>query len=212
MGSAIGQERADRLPTMQEPVLEQGEKEAEDVMPLYYGCGKHLAEPGTARTVPDCPVCAEEAYSRAAKCHCGEKDCWDPGDYSWLASQSGWYGELHGTDAAVFFIHGKKIREQRSIKAGDYPVEDLPRLIAQWSTGLPNAYLSWSHDTGGGDCGLWIEGIREPNADDWVRLKEVQEREDKENRRKLEELKRRYESGNPQPPPVDVGGIRRGGI
>lgn len=132
-----------------------------------------------------------------SKCTCGASDCWDEGDYSWLASNSGWHGRLHGTEASVFFVHGKKIREQRRIpQAYGMPVEEFARNLLAWSAGLPEAKVMWMRDTGDGEADLWIEGVREPNADDWQRLREVKEREDANNRRELERLKRMYE-----PPP-----------
>ena len=110
------------------------------------------------------------------KCICGKDDCWEPGDNAWLSSQSGWHGELHGTRASVFFIHGRMIREQRHIPYGSFAVSDLPRLIKQWSSGLPGARLEWMADTGGGDPGLWIEGMRQPEPADWARLEEARAR------------------------------------
>lgn len=125
---------------------------------------------------------------------CGDPNCWDAGDYSWLASNSGWHGELHGCQTSIFFIHGRKIREQRHVPSGDWPLSQLPELLARWSTGLPNPRLAWYADTGDGDVGLWIEGEREPNEADNARLQEYRERQEREDRRVFERLKAKFAS------------------
>lgn len=126
-------------------------------------------------------------------CHCGAPECWDEGDYSWLGSRSGWHGKLHGTDASVFFIHGKKIREQRHIpETHGMPVEEFARKLREWSSGLPEPIVMWTRDSGGGDADLWIEGVREPNDADRHRLEEVKQREDAENRRQYERLRKSF--------------------
>jgi hypothetical protein len=118
-------------------------------------------------------------------CHCGAPDCWDKNDYSWLSSNSGWHGDINGCQSSVFFIHGKKIREQRHIPTGYFPVDEIPALFAKWSQGLPGARLTYSHDTGGGDWGLWIEGERDPNGEDWARLEAARERDKEKARREI---------------------------
>ncbi len=110
-------------------------------------------------------------------CICGAEDCWDRNDYSWLSSRSGWHGDVNGCPSSVFFIHGKKIREQRHIPYGEYPVASFPALLEHWAAGLPNARFFWCEDTGDGDSGLWIEGEREPNAADQDRLEQARTRE-----------------------------------
>jgi hypothetical protein len=122
-------------------------------------------------------------------CSCGDPNCWTAGDYSWLYSQSGWFGVLHGCRTSIFFIHGRHIREQRTIPDGDYSLNDLPRLLEQWSTGLPNARLCWCRDTGDGDASLWIEGERQPEPADLERLEEARQRERTKDERELERLK-----------------------
>ena len=62
-----------------------------------------------------------------------------------------------------------------------------------WANGLPDARLIWTSDTGGGDAGLWIEGVREPTAIDWKRLDEARGRQDAEDRQAFAKLKARYE-------------------
>ena len=109
------------------------------------------------------------------KCFCGE-DCWDANDHSWLSSNSGWHGDINGCQSSVFFIHGKKIREQRQIPYGSFSVAELPGLFSRWSDGLPNARVEFHEDTGGGDMGIWIEGVREPNDEDLGRLEEARAR------------------------------------
>ncbi len=133
-----------------------------------------------------------------AMCKCGEKDCWDEDDYSWLASKSGWHGTLHGCRTSVFFIHGKRIREQRHIPTGYYDVASLPALLAKWSEGLPNARLSWCQDTGDGDASLWIEGVRDPDSDDVRRLEECRERQRRDDTRSWYALVKRYGIDGPQ--------------
>ena len=129
------------------------------------------------------------------KCTCGEADCWDADDYSWLSSNSGWRGTIHGCHTSIFFIHGKKIREQRHIPAGHWDIERATELLREWSRGLPNQILIWSHDTGDGDSDLWIDGIREPTAEDWQRLEECRAWQDQDDRRTYERLRRRFEAG-----------------
>ena len=123
-------------------------------------------------------------------CTCGVADCWEADDYSWL--NAGWHGEINGCEASVFWIHGRKIREQRHIPEGSWPVADMVELVGRWSEGLPGARLQVCSDTGGGDAGFWIEGERDPNAEDTKRLEECRERQDKQDRRDYDRLKEKY--------------------
>ena len=125
-------------------------------------------------------------------CSCGDAACWDKDDYSWLSSNSGWDGDINGCSSSVFFIHGRKIREQRHLPEGNWPVEQMFELVRRWSDGLPGARLVMTNDTGGGDAGFWIEGEREPNADDLSRLEECRERQSKEDRRNYERLQKKF--------------------
>ena len=128
-------------------------------------------------------------------CICGAPGCWDKGDYSWLASNSGWHGEINGCQSSVFFIHGKKIREQRNIPEGFWPVSEMVELVRRWSEGLPNARFVMCFDTGGGDPGFWIDGVREPNAADWARLEECRTRQEGQDYREYERLKEKFSDG-----------------
>ena len=125
-------------------------------------------------------------------CICGRSDCWDKGDYSWLASNSGWYGNINGCPSSVFFIHGKKIREQRHLPFGNWPISEMPALIALWAKGLPNGRLVICEDTGDGEQGFWIEGEREPNDTDNARLQECRERQDKRDQQEYKRLTDKY--------------------
>jgi hypothetical protein len=109
-------------------------------------------------------------------CFCGDLNCWPKNDHSWLSSNSGWHGDINGCQSNVFFIHGRKIREQRHIPYGSFAVADLPALFAKWSEGLPDARLLFMDDIGGGDPGIWIEGVREPTDADNSRLEEARAR------------------------------------
>ena len=126
-------------------------------------------------------------------CWCGAEDCWDKSDSSWLSSNSGWYGDINGCRSSVFFIHSKRIREQRHIPEGNWPVDQMLELVGRWSEGLPGARLVMSHDTGGGESGFWIEGEREPNAADMKRLGECRERQEGRDRDEYERLQHKYE-------------------
>lgn len=126
-------------------------------------------------------------------CHCGAENCWDEGDYSWLSSNSGWGGEINGCDSLVFFIHGRKIREQRHLPEGDWPVSEMAELVKRWSEGLPNGRLVIMEDTGDGEPGFWIEGEREPNTEDWKRLDECRARQDEKDRREYERLQEKFQ-------------------
>ena len=128
---------------------------------------------------------------KGEKCWCGE-DCWDSNDYSWLASNSGWFGDINGCESSVFFIHGKGIREQRRIPYGNYSLTELLALLPKWMDGLPNARLRWLFDTGDGECGLWIEGERKPNQDDVKRLEDVRIRMKEKAKRDLDYILLRY--------------------
>ena len=139
--------------------------------------------------------------TEAKNCSCGEDDCWDADDSSWLSSNSGWHGDINGCPSSVFFIHGKRIREQRHIPVGDWPVADMVELVRRWSEGLPGARLVMSHDTGGGEPGFWIEGVREPNAADMKRLEECRARQEEDDRITYARLKRKYAGEEGAPPP-----------
>ncbi len=130
----------------------------------------------------------------SSKCMCGDSDCWPRDDYSWLSSRSGWSGDINGCPSSVFFIHGRKIREQRHIPEGSWSIAELAERLPMWANGLPDARLFWTSDTGGGDAGLWIEGVREPTAIDWKRLDEARARQDAEDRQTFTKLKARYET------------------
>ena len=125
-------------------------------------------------------------------CHCGEAECWDAGDYSWLSDRSGWHGDINGCDSSVFFIHGKRIREQRHIPEGQWPIAAIGAQFEVWAKGLPGARLVYMGDTGGGDPGWWIEGEREPNDDDLVRLQEARNKAEQEERRQLGRLLEKF--------------------
>lgn len=133
----------------------------------------------------------EEVPSTSGKCPCGALECWDVDDYSWVSSRSGWHGELHGCQTSVFFIHGKKIREQRHTPEGRWGLDEMLQLLIEWSRGLPDPVFIWDRDTGSGDAGFWIEGVREPNDEDIARLQECRDRRDAEDRRTLERIQRR---------------------
>ncbi len=126
------------------------------------------------------------------KCVCGAEDCWDINDYSWLSSRSGWCGDINGCHSSIFFIHGKKIREQRHIPCGSFPISVLHKLLDKWADGLPNAQLVWSEDTGDGESGLWIEGVREPNNDDKERLAELRVLDYQKATEELKSIFKRY--------------------
>ncbi len=130
--------------------------------------------------------------SENENCHCGAGECWDRGDYSWLSSNSGWWGDINGCQSSVFFIHGKKIREQRHLPEGEWPIATIGAQFAAWAEGLPGARLVHHSDTGAGEPGWWIEGEREPTDEDLKRLEEVRERMEKKERRELKHLQERY--------------------
>lgn len=112
-----------------------------------------------------------------AKCRtCGAADCWDESDTAWLSTESGWFGDIDGCPTSIFFIHGKQIREQRHVPEHRGSVQEFIGKIQRWSVGLDNPRFIYTHDTGGGDCGLWIEGTREPRVDDMKRLHEARAR------------------------------------
>jgi hypothetical protein len=127
-------------------------------------------------------------------CHCGAPECWSEDDTAWLASESGWHGDINGCQSSVFFIHGKKIREQRHVPEGSHRIAEMPALLERWSAGLPNASFVWLHDTGGGDAGLWIEGVRDPNEADIARLMQCRKRQLDNDRRELRWLQKRIEA------------------
>ena len=125
-------------------------------------------------------------------CTCGMPDCWPANDFSWLSSNSGWHGNINGCHSSVFFIHGKKIREQRDVPEGTYDINALLNLLVRWSQGLPNPRLVHTHDTGDGDWGLWIEGEREPNDEDWKRLEQARHSARQKAERDLADIRRRF--------------------
>ena len=98
---------------------------------------------------------------------------WAEGDYAWLASESGIYHD----GVSIFFIHGGRIRHQASMPQGSYTREELLAWFDEHAEGLEDPHLNWTHDTGGGDCGLWLEGTRPPNKDDLARLEAARERQ-----------------------------------
>ncbi len=65
------------------------------------------------------------------------------------------------------------------------------RKLSEWSAGLPEPTVVWSHDTGDGDSGLWIEGVREPNAADLKRLEDCRRQQLQNDRRELGYLQER---------------------
>ena len=128
-------------------------------------------------------------------CHCGAPECWPENDYSWLSAA--WRGVINDCEASVFFIHGKMIREQRNLPTGTYNLASLSRLLAFWGAGLPEPHLCYSHDTGAGDWGLWIEGVRKPNDEDWARLEAVRQRDREEATRELARIHSRFPALTP---------------
>lgn len=126
------------------------------------------------------------------KCHCGEPDCWDDGDYTWLDSQSGWRGTVAGCGASVYFVHGKKIAEERHLPEFSGPLDAFIEKLREWSSGLSNPWINWSHDTGGGDAGFWLRDVRDPQEQDWTRLAEVRQRKEAGERIELERLSKKY--------------------
>ncbi len=110
------------------------------------------------------------------KCDCGAGECWNEHDTAWLGSESGWYGDVDGCHTSIFFIHGKKIREQRSIPEQYGSVDEFIAKLRRWSIGLDNAHFIYTHDVGDGSPGTWIEGTREPHAEDTKRLVEARAR------------------------------------
>jgi hypothetical protein len=101
---------------------------------------------------------------------------------------------LHGCHAFVFFIHGRKIREQRQVPQGRWTIAQLHERLEQWSAELPNARLVWTQDTGDGDSGLWIEGEREPNEADWQRLREARAHQRRRDEEELARIQRRLDA------------------
>ena len=128
-------------------------------------------------------------------CICGESDCWGMDDNAWL--DAGWGGVINGCSSSVFFIHGKRIREQRHIPEGNWPITEMLELVNHWAEGLPGSRLVMCADTGAGDPGFWIEGERDPNAEDLKRLEECRARRDRDDRRDYERLQRKFGSDAP---------------
>lgn len=126
-----------------------------------------------------------------ANCFCGDPGCWDQADRSWVSCS--WHGIQHGCESSVFFIHGRKIREQRTIPPGELSVSEFATLLVEWSKGLPNPRVVVCFDSDGdGQKGFWIEGEREPNEEDAARLEQCRAMQEKNDRRELERLKRKY--------------------
>lgn len=124
-------------------------------------------------------------------CLCGDPNCWDGDDHSWLSSRSGWNGNINGTQASIFFIHGRMIREQRHVPYGEWKIADIQSIFDRYSVGMPNPRLVWSQGSEDSDPSLWIEGEREPNADDLKRLQECRDREARDDERELAAIQRR---------------------
>ena len=110
---------------------------------------------------------------------------WDDDDYSWLASQ------LSLLDDG-FFIHGGYIRHQKHIDHGDYSLEEFISKVRQLAVGLARPMVRWMDDTGGGDEGLWVEGIRSPIQQDVEALAKVRRRKDSEDKSALAAIRRRH--------------------
>lgn len=112
---------------------------------------------------------------------------WEPGDYAWLSSASGLY--LDGT--SIFFIHGGRIRHQAHIPYGSYTVDEFAALLRDRAAGLDAPTVQWCEDTGGGNCGLWVEGTRPPNESDLARLHAARERQAREDEHTARSLRQR---------------------
>lgn len=129
-----------------------------------------------------------------ANCLCGEPDCWSDGDTTWLDERSSWRGTSHGCHASIYWVHGKKIAEERHIPAFSLPIADVALRLGEWCAGLQNPVLIWTHDAGGGDASLWIRDVRDPVASDWQRLREARARQLIEDRRHVAFLLKRIEA------------------
>jgi hypothetical protein len=109
---------------------------------------------------------------------------WPEDDFSWLSSRSGLSRkESDGGYTSVFFIHGGRIREQAHIPHGNFAPDKFLELITKRVAGLDKASVNWSSDTGGGDCGFWVEGTRLPTEDDLHRLMSAREQQLKDDAR-----------------------------
>ena len=111
---------------------------------------------------------------------------WDEEDNAWLEAGVG-----DGT-TSIFFIHGGRIRHQAHIPEGHYTVEQFTELVHGYAEGLDNPHIVWLTDTGGGDCGLWVEGTRAPNVADLERLQKARERIARSDRLTLKSLRKKY--------------------
>lgn len=114
---------------------------------------------------------------------------WADQDYSWLSSQT------HLPDDG-FFIHGGYIRHQRHIPYRDYTVDNFLALIKEFAEGLENVQVVVSEDTGSGDHGFWVEGVRPPNQTDVEALIEVRRRRDHEDERNYKDILKRHPNWN----------------
>lgn len=132
-----------------------------------------------------------------AKCMCGSLDCWAEGDYAWLHEDAMWRGQLHGFNAIVHFIHGKKVAEERHLPAGQWTIDEFVAKLREGSTGLPNAkvYVSHGSDEDGGSD-FYIRGHRDPSPDDWKRLEEVRARQQRDDEREFERLRKKLEGAH----------------
>lgn len=112
---------------------------------------------------------------------------WDKNDYSWLSSHSG----LHENDTSIFFIHGGRIRHQAHLPHGYHPLEEFIAMLRERAVGLDEPMVFWLEDTGGGDCGLWVDGTRPPNDSDLARLQAARKRQRQDDERALRDIQRR---------------------
>jgi hypothetical protein len=111
---------------------------------------------------------------------------WEPGDNAWLRSG------VYENGTSIFFIHGGKIRHQAHLPYGDYKPDEFASLIAERAKGLEDPIVRWEEDTGGGDPGLWVEGVRPPNKEDLARLQSARDRQRRRDRLEIARLRRQY--------------------
>jgi len=100
---------------------------------------------------------------------------WADHDYSWLSTHT-------MLPNSSFFIHGGYIRHQHHLPWGDYSIESFCDLIKRLGEGLEQATVSLCEDTGGGDPGFWVEGIRPPTIDDVEALEQTRKRRDRDDK------------------------------
>ena len=110
---------------------------------------------------------------------------WDNDDYSWLrpadsVEDSGW------------FIHGGMIRHQRHIPVGEYSLEAFMELVTKLGTGLTRPMVLLMSDTGSGDPGFWVEGVRTPTLADVEGLVERRRSNERDDRRLFDRIRKQH--------------------